>query len=316
MQDKKVPVLVACSGMKAIRVHQFGGPEVLQLETIPDPQPGPGQILVRVKAAGVNPVDTYVRAGGYAVKPPLPYTPGCEAAGVLENGNRVYTAGSIAGPVLGNYAEVVVCEPCQVHPLPATLTFAQGAAIGVAYGTAYRALFDRANAQPGETVLVHGASGGVGLAAVQLAVAHGCRVIGTASTERGRQLVREQGAHEVGDHSIAASPDIIIEMLANVNLARDLEVIAKGGRIVVVGNRGTVEINPRFLMAKDAAVLGLVLVNLTPAELTRIHTALAPGFANGSLRPVVGKELPLAEAARAHEDMMKSGAAGKVVLAL
>lgn len=302
--------------MKAIRVQQFGGPEVLQLETIPDPQPAAGQILVRVKAAGVNPVDTYVRAGSYAVQPPLPYTPGCEASGVLENGDRVYTAGSVAGALLGNYAEWVVCDAWQVHPLPATLTFSQGAAISVAYATAYRALMQRAQAQPGETVLVHGASGGVGLAAVQLAIAHGCRVIGTAGTERGRQLVHEQGAEEVLDHSQAPShpPDIIIEMLANVNLGRDLELLARGGRVVVVGNRGTVEINPRFLMAKNAAIRGVALVNVTPAESAAIHATLATGLADGSLRPVVGKEFPLAEASRAHEEVMKSGAAGKIVL--
>lgn len=302
--------------MKAIRVHQFGGPEVLRLETVPDPRPGPGQVLVRLHAAGVNPVDTYIRAGHYAVRPPLPYIPGGEGAGVLANGDRVYTSGSAAGPLLGHYAEWVVCEPWQVHPLPAALSFAQGAAIGVAYATAYRALFDRAHARPGETVLVRGASGGVGLAAVQLAVAHGCRVIGTASTERGRQLVRAQGAHEVGDHQLAATPDVIIEMLANANLARDLEMIAPGGRIIVVGNRGTIEINPRHLMVKDAAVLGLVLVNLTADDVTRIHRALATGLANGSLRPVVGRELPLAEAGRAHEAIMTTGAAGKIVLTL
>lgn len=302
--------------MKAVRVHQFGDPTVLQLETVPDPQPGPGKILVHVKAAGVNPVDAYIRAGTYAIKPPLPYIPGCEAAGLLDNGERVYTFGTVAGPLLGSYAERIVCEPWQVHPLPAPLSFAQGAAIGVAYTTAYRALFDRANIQPGETVLVHGASGGVGLAAVQLAVAHGCRVIGTAGSERGRQLVRVQGAEALDHTAMVEKPNVIIEMLANVNLARDLEMIAPRGRIVIVGNRGSIEINPRFLMAKDATVMGFVVVNLTRAESDRIHAALAPGLANGTLRPVVRRELPLAEAARAHEAVMQPGAAGKIVLVI
>ncbi len=301
--------------MKAIRVHQWGRPEVLQLETASDPQPAAGQIRVHVKAVGVNPVDTYIRAGEYAIKPPLPYTPGCEAAGVLDSGERVYTFGTVAGLVLGSYAEQILCEPWQVHPLPARLTFAQGAAIGVAYTTAYRALFERGRAQPGETVLIHGASGGVGLAAVQLAVAHDCRVIGTASTERGRQLVREQGAHIVCEHhAVTETPDVIVEMLANVNLAGDLELIGRRGRIVVVGNRGTIEINPRFLMTKDATIAGFAIVTLAAEESEVIHRALAPGLADGTLRPVVGQEFPLAEAARAHEAVMQSGAAGKIVL--
>src|ERR1043166_159153 len=196
--------------MKAIRVHEFSGPEVMRLEEIPDPKPGPGQVLVRVKAIGVNPVDTYRRAGNAAVKPTLPYTPGSDASGVIEAvgpdvrntkvGDRLYTTGTANGIYDGAYAELVVCDAWQVHPLPATATFAQGAAMNVPYGTAYRSLFFRARALPNETVLVHGASGGVGLATVQLARAHGMKIIGTAGTERGRQLVREQGGHHVLDH--------------------------------------------------------------------------------------------------------------------
>ena len=154
--------------MKAIRVHEFGGSEVLRLEEVPTPQPGPGQVLVRMRAIGVNPIETYIRTGTYAYKPTLPYTPGNDGAGVVEQvgtdvnefkpGDRVYTARSVSG----TYAEFALCTTEQVHPLPANVSFGQGAAMGTPYATAYRGLFQRADAKPGETVLVHGASGGVG----------------------------------------------------------------------------------------------------------------------------------------------------------
>jgi NADPH2:quinone reductase len=297
--------------MKAIRVSQFGGPGVMRLETVPDPVPVPGQLLVRIHAVGVNPVDTYIRSGTYANLPSLPYTPGVDAAGVLEDGRRVYLSGTLTGA----YAELALCAPHQVHPLPDRLSFAQGAAIGVPYATAYRALFQRAQARAGETVLVHGASGGVGVAAVQLAVAAGLRVIGTAGSERGLQLVREQGAQEVRDHRQSGyldgvSANVILEMLANVNLGKDLPVLARGGRVVVIGSRGSVEITPRDLMRNDGVVMGMMMVNATADELSAIHEALA----SSAIRPVVGREFPLTEAAKAHEAVMTPGAHGKVVL--
>jgi len=318
--------------MKAIRVHEFGGPEVMRLEEVPDPKPGQGQVLVRVKATGVNPVDTYIRSGAYAAKPQLPYTPGADTAGVVEAvgagvtgvaaGDRVYTVQTLSGA----YAELALCDRSQVKPLPANVSFAQGAGISVPYGTAYRALFQRAHATPGEIVLVHGASGGVGTAGVQLARASGMTVIGTAGTDKGRQLVKEQGAHHVLDHSAAGyldqvmrlsggrGVDVVLEMLSNVNLDKDLTVLAKYGRIVVIGCRGTVEINPRAAMGKDAAILGMILFNATAVEMESIHAGLFAGLANGTLRPVVGKELPLKEAPKAHVDVMAPGAHGKIVL--
>ncbi|MGE0447588.1 MAG: NADPH:quinone reductase, partial [Vicinamibacterales bacterium] len=196
--------------MKAILVQQFGGPEVLQLGDAPEPAVGPGQIRVRVHAAGVNPYDTYMRAGGYAMSPPLPYSPGADAAGVIDAvgegvtgwkaGDRVYTAGTVQSRGWGAYAEQIVCHAHQVHPLPDRLSFAQGAGVNVPYVTAWRALFGRAQAQPGETVFVHGASGGVGLAATQIARGLGMTVIGTASTPEGREIVQQQGAHHVLNH--------------------------------------------------------------------------------------------------------------------
>jgi len=197
--------------MKAIRVHTFGEPEVLRLEDVPALNPGPAEVVVRVHAVGVNPVDTYIRSGLYRPDLKLPYTPGLDGAGIISAvgsdvkhrrvGQRVYVAWSRSG----TYAEEVLCKEFQTHPLPEGISFGQGAAIGVPYGAAYRALFQRARAAAGEAVLVHGASGGVGLAAVQLARAAGLRVIGTAGSGEGPALVLAQESWHPGLIGIVAS---------------------------------------------------------------------------------------------------------------
>jgi len=318
--------------MKAIVVHEFGGPEVLKLEEVPTPKPAAGQVLVRVHAVGVNPYDAYMRNGTYAVKPPLPYTPGSDGAGVIESvgpgvtnmrtGDRVYMAKTVTGA----YAEYAVALESQVHPLPANVSFAQGAGVWVPYGTAYHALYHAAQARAAETVLVHGASGGVGIAGVQLARALGLTVFGTASTPKGRDLVQREGAHQVFDHSkpgyldeiMKASGgrgvDIVLEMLANVNLSNDIKLLATNGRIIVIGNRGEISINPRDLMARRGSIRAFTLWALTPAEETEVHAGIIAGLENATLRPVVAKELPLADAPRAHKEILDSGAAGKIVL--
>jgi NADPH2:quinone reductase len=318
--------------MKAIRVRAFGGPEVLKLEETTEPQVGQGQVLIRVKAIGVNPVETYIRTGTHTIKPALPYTPGADAAGLVEAvgpgvtrlqiGERVYTAGTITGA----YAEKTLCHEAQVHLLPENCSFAQGAATNTPYATAYRALFQRARALPGETVFVHGASGGVGIAAIQLARAGGFRVIGTGGTEKGRALVAKEGAHHVLDHRApdylqalmklteGRGVDVILEMLANVNLGKDLPLLAQEGRVVVIGNRGTVEINPRDTMGRNAAILGMALHAVPERERASIHAALDAGLRNGTLRPIVGQELPLSDAPRAHQAVLEPGAYGKIVL--
>jgi NADPH2:quinone reductase len=318
--------------MKAIRVHQPGGPEVLKFEEIPDPTPGPGQVLIRVHAVGVNPVETYVRAGTYGWKV-WPYTPGADSAGVVEAvgdgvkkvkpGDRVYTAGTVTGA----YAEKTVAAEARVFKLPEKISFQAGAALGVPYGTAHRALFHRARPIAGETVLIHGASGGVGTAATQFARAFGLIVIGTGGTDPGRRLVRENGAHHVLDHKSPdyldelskltdgrGGVDIILEMLANVNLARDLTVLAKNGRVIVVGNRGAIEINPRETMGRDADIRGMTLMNATDEDLRGIHAAIVAGLESGTLRPVIGKEMTLADAPKAHVSVLEPGAYGKIVL--
>jgi NADPH2:quinone reductase len=318
--------------MKAIRVSEYGGPSVLKIEEVPTPTPSAAQVLVRNHAVGVNPVDTYLRSNTDNRGPKLPYTPGSDAAGVVEAvgadvksvkpGDRVYFGGSGSGA----YAEMSLCSEAQVHALPANATFAQGAAVNVPYATAYHALFNRGHGRAGETVLVHGASGGVGIGAVQLARARGLTVIGTAGTERGRRLVAEQGAHHALDHSAAGYLDevmrltgnrgveVILEMLANVNLQKDLGVIAMGGRIVVIGNRGPTEVNARHAMNKDADIRGMALGHATAAQLAGIHAALVEGLRNGTLRPVIAEEIPLAQAPRAHDVVMESGHHGKIVM--
>ena len=320
--------------MKAIVVREFGGPEVLKLEEIPTPKPGPGQVVVQIKAAGVNPADTYMRSGNYSNKPPLPYTPGTDGAGMIESvgagvtrvktGDRVYTARTVSG----TYAEYALALESQVQHLPEGISWAQGAGVFVPYATAYRALEQLAHARGGETLLVHGASGGVGVAAVQLARARGMVVIGTAGTDKGRALALREGAHHVVDHGAAGCPDkvkeltggkgvdVILEMLANVNLGADLQMLAPRGRVVVIGNRGEVTINPRELMSRDAAVYGMLLWNISEADVQAAHAALVAGLENGTLRPVVGTELPLASAPEAHRKVLEKGAFGKIVLVI
>jgi NADPH2:quinone reductase len=316
--------------MRAIVVHEFGGPEVLKVEEIPTPSTAAGEVLIRVKAIGVNPVDGYIRSGAYARIPALPYVPHTDIGGTVESvgagvtrltpGDRVYAYG-----VSGASAELAVAAEAQVQRLPERVSFAQGAAIGVPYATAWRAL-DRAQSMQGETVLVHGASGGVGIAAVQIARMRGLRVFGTAGTPEGLALVRKQGAHEVFSHRdpecaaqiLAATGgrgvDVIVEMLANVNLDRDLDLIALRGRVAIVGNRGRIEIDPRKAMSKDGNILGMTLWNVTPKELMQIHAGIVAGLADGTLQPVISKELPLEDAPKAHAAVMAPGASGKIVL--
>jgi len=318
--------------MKAIQVHQFGGPEVLQLQEIPTPKPAAGQVLVRVHAAGVNPYDTYMRNGTYAIKPPLPYTPGSDAAGVIEavgegvtkfkSGARVYTARTVSGA----YAECALALESQVHALPEKISFPQGAGVWVPYGTAITALIHHAHACPGETVLIHGASGGVGTAAAQFARAIGLIVFGTAGTQKGMDLAKKEGAHQTFDHSETGysdeimqatggrGADVILEMLANVNLSTDLKLLAMNGRVIIIGNRGEITINPRDLMARRGTAKGFTLWGVPEPELVEIHAAIGAGLESGTLRPIVGKELPLKDAAKAHVDVLAPGAHGKIVL--
>jgi NADPH2:quinone reductase len=319
--------------VKRIGVHAFGGPEVLALEDAEDPRPGPQQVLIRVKSAGVNPYETYARAGTYGARnPTLPYTPGLDAAGTVETlgvgvrdlavGDRVFAMGTLTG----SYAELTLCERARVQILPNHVSFSQGAALFVPYTTAYRALFQLARIAPAETLLVHGASGGVGLAALQFARAAGLTVIGTAGTDQGLELITQQGAHHAVNHrehdyqtkivefTQGRGADAILEVLANVNLGSDLRMLASGGRVVVIGSRGDATITPRDLMARDASIMAMTLWNVPVEGLRKIGFAIRAGLEKGFLNPVVSLELPLAAAAEAHRRIASGGALGKIVL--
>ena len=304
----------------------------MKLEDLPTPEPAGSQVLVRIAAAGVNPVDTYMRSGNHAHAPRLPYTPGKDGAGVVEKvgpeagrfsiGGRVYTAGSITG----TYAEFALCEETELGILPENVTFEQGAGIWTPYATSYRALFQKARLTQGEIVLVHGASGAVGLAAVQWAKHLGAIVIGTASSADGRQLVKNNRADAVFDHTDPGhfeeireftngkGVDVIVEMLANANLERDFECLAMFGRIVVVGNRGSIQFTPRLAMTKDATIFGMSLFNSTRPDVDDIHAAIFDGLSNGFLSPIVRESIPLSDAARSHREVIDTKAFGKIVL--
>ncbi|XP_063795145.1 quinone oxidoreductase-like [Pseudophryne corroboree] len=322
--------------MRAIRVLEFGKPDVLKLFTdVPLPSPGDNQVLIRVHACGVNPVDTYIRAGVYARKPNLPYTPGSDVAGVVDDvgknvtsfkkGDRVFTSTTITG----GYAEYTLASVDTVFPLPVKLNFKQGAAISVPYFTAYRALLTKARGRSGEVVLVHGASGGVGIAACQIARAYGLTVFGTAGSAEGLNIVLQNGAHKVFNHrekdyiekiQEAAGGEginIVLEMLSNVNLSNDLKLLSTGGRVIIIGCRGSIEINPRDTMAKESSIIGVALFSSTKEDWKEAGAALFVGMEAGWLNPLIGPEYPLEKAPQAHEDIIEnSGATGKMVFVL
>jgi NADPH2:quinone reductase len=197
----------------------------------------------------------------------------------------------------------------------------------VPYATAYRALFQLGRTRAGETLLVHGASGGVGVAALQFAAAAGIEAIGTAGSERGRELVLREGARHAIDHRAPScrdelmrltggrGVDLVLEMLANENLGADLAMLAPKGRVVIIGSRGEATITPRELMARDASVFGMMLWNISASDEAEAHGAIAEALAGGKLRPVVGTELALDRAPEAHRKLFEPGAYGKIVLA-
>ena len=318
--------------MKAIIIKEFGEPEVMKFEEVSDLEPNSDQILVMIEAAGINPVDTYIRSGQHSQKPELPYTPGKDAAGIVEKvganvkkfkaGDRVLTADSITG----TYAEFCLCKEDQLIELPENVSFEKGAGVFVPFATSYRALFQKAKGQSGETVLVHGASGGVGTAAVQWAKNAGLKVIGTASSEKGRNLVKEQGADFVFDHSNknyldeikkatgGKGVDIILEMLANENLVKDFEVLAQFGRITIIGNRGSIDFNPRLAMGKDTTIFGMALFNTPEDEMREIFDLIHKGLKEEFLNPFVGKTFALKDAAKAHHAVIEEKSFGKIVL--
>ncbi|KAJ8270897.1 hypothetical protein GJAV_G00120500 [Gymnothorax javanicus] len=289
--------------MRAIRVSEFGGPSVLKLhDDVPVPTPGRKQVLIRVRASVGDDVTSF------------------------QTGDRVFSTKTETG----GYAEYTVAAEDSVYLLPDPLSFNQGAAIGIPYFTAYRALFQKAHCKAGETVLVHGASGGVGVATCQIARAFGMKVLGTAGTPEGQDLVMKCGAHKVFNHrekdyihrimeaTNGQGVNVIIEMLANVNLSKDLEMLTSGGRVAIVGSRGSIKIDPRDTMLKESSIIGVALFASTQNEEKEVSAAaLLAGMESGWLSPVVGPQYTLEQAAKAHDDIIKSpGATGKMVLTI
>ena len=323
--------------MNAIQVNKFGGPEVLEYSTnVPRPKPGSDDVLVRIKAVGVNPVDVVIRIGAFGPQK-FPYIPGADFAGIVEEvgsnvtdlkvGQRVYGSDLTAPDGMKAYAEFIAIKHNLVHPLHDKLTFSQGASLPIPYFTAYRALYHLAQAKPGETVFVHGASGGVGIAVVQIASGLGLTVIGTASTPEGQELAKKAGAHFIFNHyeegyldkaKEAAGErgiDVIIESIADKNLAKDLGLIRRQGRIIIVGGAADIPINPMNIFAKEAVVKGVFTYSITNEELFETREALYAGAKAGWLNPYIWKEFPLEKAADAHT-LLKSGAGarGKIIL--
>lgn len=323
--------------MKAIQVTQFGGPEKLVYTDVEEVVAGKGKVCVRLYATGVNPSDAYTLTGTYAFYiPQLPYTPGLDGAGIVEAvgeevtnvrvGDRVFIASLMRSNSTGTFAQKIVCDEALVHLLPDHVSFEQGAALGVPAMTAYRALFQRACLKPGQTVLIHGASGGVGLQAVQMAKSHGAKVIGTASKPEGKKMVQQAGADVVIDHVTEATiedvlaltngdgPDVIIEFLANINLETDLKLIASFGKIVIIGNRGSVEINPRLAMQKECDIFATALWNAPQDEYDQSIHGVRGMLISGALRPIIGTTLPLQQVAQGFEQLAKGIGNGKLVL--
>ncbi|KAK3796066.1 hypothetical protein RRG08_065074 [Elysia crispata] len=319
--------------MRAVSVHSYGGPENLHLETDAEvPSPAENEVLIKVSAAGVNPIETFILAGTYGLnKPSLPYTPGTDAAGVVEEvgsgvtnfkkGDRVYTTCTMSGA----YAEFATAESVYVNHLADSLTFAQGACIGVPYYTAAKALLIRGQVKEGETIVIHGASGAVGMAAVQISKALGLTVVGTAGTNDGLDLLKELGADLVVNHrdesyihtikDAVGGADVILEVVANVNLEKDIELIKLRGRILVVGSRGHIEWDPFSTVTKECSVMGVNIRETTPSEWEEMHNLFTAGQECGWLQPKIAREYPLSEAAASHRDVIHHrGIMGKLVL--
>jgi NADPH2:quinone reductase len=323
--------------MNAVQVHKLGGPEVLEYSTnVPRPKPGPDDVLVQIKAVGVNPVDVLIRTGTFPPKQ-FPYIPGADFAGIvaevgsnvtdLKVGQRVYGSDLTAYDGMNAYAQFIAIKHNLAHPLHDNLTFSQGASLPIPYFTAYRALYHIAQAKPGETVFVHGASGGVGIAVVQISSGLGLTVIGTASTPEGRELAKKAGAHFIFNHyeegylekvKEAAGEkgiDLIIESIADKNLKKDISLIRNKGRIIVVGGVTDIAISPLDVFVHEVIMKGVIVYSITNEEMFETREALYAGAKAGWLNPFIWKEFPLEKAADA-QVLLKSGsgARGKIIL--
>lgn len=315
--------------MRAAVVRRFGAPDVIEAVESDMPRLEKNQVLVRNYAAGVNPVDTYIRAGQYGKLPNLPYVPGKDGAGFVELvgesvknvkvGDRVWY-----GSEADSTAEYVAVN--RPFELPEGVSFEEGASLGVPYLTAYRALFHLAGAKTGDVILVHGASGGVGSALMQLAAWRNIEAVGTAGSADGIRFVKSLGARNVYNHSdkqyvskmkndYPGGFNHIFEMAAHTNLNTDLGLLAPRGRVAVIGNRAETTINARQLMVTEGAVYGVALGMSSEAELLDFGINIVSFLKETEFRPLINKLYRLEQLGLAHEEIMNNkGAKGNLVV--
>jgi NADPH:quinone reductase-like Zn-dependent oxidoreductase len=308
------------STMKAIVVHQFGGPEVLKLEDVPRPEPKENEMLVRVIGAGVNPVDDGLRSGHYAkyFGPKPPFTPGGDIAGIVEKVGAKITKFKVGDSIYayldldrgGGYAEFAITNEKEAALKPRSLTFEEAAATPIVALTAWQALVDAANLSDGQTVLIHGGSGGVGSFAIQIAKARGAKVFATASTSN-QDLLKQLGADVAIDYTkqkfedVAKDVDVVLDSVGRETLKRSYGVVKKGGFLVtLVARPDSAELEKHGIHGSDLSVAP------NSDELDRISKLID----QKKIKVVVSQTLPLAEAAKAQEQAATGHTRGKIIL--
>lgn len=316
---------------------RWADPADLEYRDVPDPRPGPGQVLIETRAIGCNFPDILMVQGKYQVKPSLPFSPGHEVAGVVREAGGAVTRLRPGQRVMatlpwGGYAELAVAEAAHVFPIPDAMGFAEGAALGLAYQTSYCALVHRAALRAGEWLLVHGAAGGVGLAAVQIGRALGARIIATAGTDAKLEIARQSGAEILVNYGTedwvervkavtgGEGADVIYDPVGGDVFDGSTRCIGFEGRLLTIGFAGgripSVAVN-RILLKNVSVVgvhLGLYQRRGSPL-IERWVDALIALYEKGQVRPVIYRTYPLPEAARALEALVSREAYGKVVLA-
>lgn len=312
--------------MRGIQITEFGGPEVLTLTDLPEPQPQPGQVVIDVSRAGVNYADTHQAENSYLAKQTLPLTPGGEVVGTTPDGRRVVAL------VTGGYAERVAAHPALMYDVPDEVSDGQALALVLQGATAWHLLKTSARLTPGESVVVHAAAGGVGSLAIQLAKTFGAgRVIASASSEEKRALTLELGADVAIDPAAedlkavieeangGRKADVVLEMTGGPVFDASLAALAPFGRLAVFGMASRqlpAPINPADLMARSRAVIGFWLAHCfsRPQMMRDAMDDLLALTVKGELRPIVGGEYPLSEVRRAHEDIRSRKTTGKLIL--
>ena len=323
--------------MRAVEIFTPGPPEGLRLVERPDPVPGAGEVLIRVKAAGVNRPDVLQRSGKYPPPPGASDLPGLEVSGTVEgvgDGVTQWRAGDRVCALLagGGYAELCVAPAVQCLPMPAALDFVNAAAVPETFFTVWTNVFDRGRLKAGESALFHGGSSGIGTTAIQLAVARGARVFATAGSDEKRRACEQLGAERginyktedfvavIKDATTGRGVDLILDIVGGDYIARDLVALAVEGRLVVIGFMGgdTATLDFRRILGRRLTITGSTLRPRSPAEKGEIAAALRkevwPLLEKGSVKPVVYRTFPLADAAAAHRLMESSQHVGKIVL--